>query len=217
MRYLLQPMDQNIVTSSGVVGVPLIVFSLISFTLIIERCYYWFQIWRREQKIIHQVFSLLENDRPSAIALLQKNIDLPIPRIFLAALQLKRYDLETVQVALETSARAELPNLRRFNTVFDTVIAVAPLLGLLGTVLGLMTSFASLSLGDVSQSDTIGVTGGISEALSSTVLGLVVAIVTLLFANMFRSLCRRQIAAINAANGRLELFLRESNGDFSKS
>jgi biopolymer transport protein ExbB len=61
------------------------------------------------------------------------------------------------------------------------------------------------------------VTGGISEALSSTVLGLVVAIVTLLFANMFRSLCRRQIAAINAANGRLELFLRESNGDFSKS
>lgn len=204
-------MSQNILTSSGIVAVPLIVFSLISFTLIIERCYYWLQIRRREKLVINRVFLLLESDREQAIALLQQNIDLPIPRIFLAALQLKRQDLETVQVALETSARAELPNLRRFNTVFDTVIAVAPLLGLLGTVLGLMTSFASLSLGDVSRSDTIGVTGGISEALSSTVLGLVVAIVTLLFANMFRSLCRRQISAINTANGRLELFIRELN------
>jgi biopolymer transport protein ExbB len=202
-------MTQNILTSSGIVAIPLIAFSLISFTLIIERCYYWSQIWRRETKVINRVFSLLESDRNQAIAVLQKNTDLPIPRIFLAALQLKRCDLETVQVALETSAREELPNLRRFNTVFDTVIAIAPLLGLLGTVLGLMTSFASLSLGDVSRSDTIGVTGGISEALSSTVLGLVVAIVTLLFANMFRSFYRRQISAINSANGRLELFLRE--------
>ncbi|TAF56792.1 MAG: MotA/TolQ/ExbB proton channel family protein [Oscillatoriales cyanobacterium] len=204
-------MDQNLLTSSGIVAIPLVGFSLISFMLIIERFYYWSEIWRREKKIINQVFSLLEHDRLSAIALLQNNQDLPIPRIFLAALQLKRYDLETVQVALETSARTELPNLRRFNTVFDTVITVAPLLGLLGTVLGLMTSFASLKLGAVSQSDTIGVTGGISEALSSTVLGLVVAIVTLLFANMFRSFSRRQISAINSANGRLELFLRESH------
>jgi biopolymer transport protein ExbB len=202
-------MNQNILTSSGIVAVPLLLFSLISLALIIERFYFWFQIGQRESKVIRQVFILLDVDRDQAIALLLKNTDLPIPRIFLAALQLKRQDLETMQVALETAARAELPNLRRFNTVFDTVIAVAPLLGLLGTVLGLMTSFASLSLGDVSQSDTVGVTGGISEALSSTVLGLVVAIATLLFANLFRSFCRRQISAINAANGRLELLIRE--------
>jgi len=204
-------MNQNIITSSGIVAVPLVLFSLISLTLILERCYFWFQILKREPKVVRQFFTLLDIDRNQAIALLLKNTDLPIPRIFLAALQLKRQDLETLQVALETAARAELPDLRRFNTVFDTVITVAPLLGLLGTVLGLMTSFASLSLGDVSQSDTVGVTGGISEALSSTVLGLVVAIATLLLSSPFRSLCRRQISAINAANGQLELLIRELN------
>lgn len=204
-------MNQNIITASGVVGIPLLLASLISLTLVFERCYFWWQIWHRESSVIRQVFTLLEVDRSQAITFLLKHTDLPTPRIFLAALELKHQDLETIQVALETAARAELPILRRFNTAFDTVITLAPMLGLLGTVLGLMTSFSSLSFGDVSRSDAAGVTGGISEALSSTAFGLIVAIATLLFSNLFRSFYRRQIAAINTANGRLELLIRELN------
>ena len=66
--------------------------------------------------------------------------------------------------------------------------SLSPLLGLLGTVLGLIASFASLNLGNVGGTQTTNVTGGISEALVSTAAGLIVAIFTLLFANTFRGL-----------------------------
>jgi biopolymer transport protein ExbB len=99
-------------------------------------------------------------------------------------------------LALESEAQAEIPVLKRFQNIFETIIGLAPLLGLLGTVLGLIASFASLNIGDVGGSKTTGVTAGISEALVSTASGLVVAIFTLLFANTFRGLYQRQIAWI---------------------
>ncbi|MFP4222291.1 MAG: MotA/TolQ/ExbB proton channel family protein [Phormidium sp.] len=202
-------MNLNILTSSGIVAIPLLIFSILSLALIAERCYFWIQLLRQQDRIIKKAFRLLESDWYSAIQLLKKNLQFPMCRIFLEALELEDPTIEEFQIALETAARAEVPVLRRFNTVFDTIVAVAPLLGLLGTVLGLMTSFASLRLGDVSQSDTIGVTGGISEALGSTVLGLIVAIFTLLFSNAFRSFYRRQMSLIEEYSGRLELQFRK--------
>ena len=82
------------------------------------------------------------------------------------------------------------------------------MLGLLGTVLGLIASFASLNLGDVGGSQTANVTGGISEALVSTAAGLIVAIFTLLFANTFRGMYQRQMALIQEYGGELELLYR---------
>jgi biopolymer transport protein ExbB len=202
-------LNSNIFTSSGIVAIPLLLFSILSLALIAERCYFWLRILRRQDTVLKRIFQVLESDWYSAIKILKRNVQFPICRIFLEALELEAATVEEFQIALETAARAEVPVLRRFNTVFDTIVAVSPLLGLLGTVLGLMTSFASLRLGDVSQSDTIGVTGGISEALGSTVLGLVVAIVTLLFSNAFRSFYRRQIALIEEYSGRLELMFRK--------
>jgi len=79
---------------------------------------------------------------------------------------------------------------------------------LLGTILGLIGSFASLRVGDVGGSNTTGVTAGISEALISTASGLVVAIFTLLFANTFRGLYQRQVALIQEYGGQLELLYR---------
>jgi len=107
-----------------------------------------------------------------------------------------------------SEAQAEIPVLKRFNVVFDTIVNLSPLLGLLGTVLGLITTFASLKLGDAGGSKTTGVTAGISEALVSTASGLVVAIFTLLFSNAFRGFYLRQIALIQEYSGQLELLYR---------
>jgi biopolymer transport protein ExbB len=139
---------------------------------------------------------------------LQQNTNLPIARIFLAALELEEATPEDFRLALETAAQAEIPLLKRFQNIFDTIISLAPLLGLLGTVLGLITSFASLNIGDVGGTQTGDVTSGISEALVSTASGLVVAIFTLLFANTFRGLYQRQIAMIQEYGGQLELLYR---------
>ncbi|MBN3896929.1 MAG: MotA/TolQ/ExbB proton channel family protein [Nostoc sp.] len=199
----------NLFTAGGVVIWPLLGFSLLTVALIIERISFWVKITNRQNKVVREVLQLYRLDNVvSALDKLQKNTDLPIARIFLAALELEEATPEEFRLALESQAQGEIPLLKRFQNIFETIIGLAPLLGLLGTVLGLITSFASLNIGDVGGSKTTGVTSGISEALVSTASGLVVAIFTLVFANTFRGLYQRQIAWIQEYGGQLELLYR---------
>lgn len=198
----------NLMAAGGIVSVPLLIASILALALIVERLFFWFRVNRRQGRMVREVLQLYRQDPDLAMKKLQLNADLPMARIFLEALELEDPNPEEFRLALESAAQAEIPLLKRFNTVFETIINVAPLLGLLGTILGLMQSFGSLRLGDVGGSNTTGVTGGISEALVSTVMGLVVAIFTLLFANTFRSFYVRQIALIQEVGGQLELLYR---------
>jgi biopolymer transport protein ExbB len=199
----------NLFTAGGIVMWPLLAFSLLGVALIIERIIFWARINNPQNKVVREVLQLYRLDNVvSALDKLQKNTDLPIARIFLAALELEEPTPEEFRLALETEAQAEIPLLKRSQNIFETIIGLAPLLGLLGTVLGLINSFASLNIGDVGGSKTTGVTSGISEALVSTASGLVVAIFTLLFANTFRGLYQRQIAWIQEYGGQLELLYR---------
>lgn len=200
---------KNLFIAGGVVMWPLLFFSVLAVALIIERLKFWIKLNRRQQRVVREVLNTYRLDNVvSAIDILRKNADLPIARIFLAALELEEPTPEEFRLALESEAQAEIPLLKRFTTIFDTIISLAPLLGLLGTVLGLITSFASLNLGDVGGTKTAGVTSGISEALVSTATGLIVAIFTLFFANTFRGLYQRQIALIQEYGGELELLYR---------
>jgi biopolymer transport protein ExbB len=194
--------------AGGVVMWPLLVFSILAIALILERIIFWQRVTKRQKPLIREVIRLYPQDTQTALQILERNSDLPIARIFLAALELEKPTPEEFRLALESAAQAEMPILKRFNTGFETIIAVSPLLGLLGTILGLMNAFAALRVGDIGTSNTPGVTGGISEALISTVGGLCVAIFTLLFANSFRGLYRRQLALIQEYGGKLELRYR---------
>ncbi|MBF1999853.1 MAG: MotA/TolQ/ExbB proton channel family protein [Synechococcales cyanobacterium M58_A2018_015] len=198
----------NLFTLGGVVMYPLLGLSILAMALILERLVFWFQVLQRQDKVVREVLSLYRRNPGAALQRLEKNVSLPIARIFLAALELDQATPEEFRLALESAAQAELPLLKRFNTVFETVISVAPLLGLLGTILGLINSFASLRIGDLGGSATTNVSAGISEALISTATGLVVAIFTLLFANLFRGLYLRQMALIQEYGGQLELIYR---------
>lgn len=198
----------KILMTGGIVAIPLLGFSLLAVALIIERVYFWSQIQLRQNRLVDDVLKLYRSNPPGAIALLKKNADLPMARIFLEALCLEGATPTEFRLALESATQAELPLLKRFNTLFQTIITVSPLLGLLGTILGLMRSFSSMSLGNTTAANASGVTGGISEALVSTVMGLVVAIATLLFANVFRSLYLRQFALIQEQTGQIELVYR---------
>lgn len=188
---------------------PLLGFSLLATTLILERLLFWWQITRRQKPLAQEVLQIYRQDVKTTLIKLDQNRDLPLARIFLAALELDQPTPEEFRLALESAGQAEIPILKRFNTLFETVITVAPLLGLLGTILGLIHAFSSLRIGDLGGTDNLGVTAGISEALISTAAGLVVAIVTLLFTNLFRGLYRRQIALIQEYGGQLELIYRK--------
>ena len=194
--------------AGGVVMWPLLGFSILAIALILERLIFWFKVLKRTDRLVRESLSLYRQNPQACFGLLEKHTDLPIARIFLAALELDQATPEEFRLALESSAQAELPLLKRFSTVIETIISLSPLLGLLGTVLGLIQSFASLTLGSVGGKNTLEVTGGVSEALISTASGLGVAIVTLLFANSFRGLYLRQLAMIQEYGGQLELLYR---------
>ncbi|MEM7556577.1 MAG: MotA/TolQ/ExbB proton channel family protein [Cyanobacteria bacterium P01_A01_bin.84] len=195
--------------AGGIVMIPLISFSILAIALIIERVLFWVKLNTRQRKVVQEALTFYRRDNlVSAMETLRQNRDLPITRIFLAALELEEPNPEEFRLALESEAQAEIPILKRFQTIFETIIGLAPLLGLLGTILGLITSFSSLNIGDVGGTRVQGVTGGIGEALVSTAFGLVVAIFTLFFANTFRGLYQRQIALIQEYGGQLELLYR---------
>jgi biopolymer transport protein ExbB len=198
----------SIWTAGGFVSLPLLVFSLLAVALIVERIIFWLRVKRKQRRIVKEVLSLYRSHPVDAIAKLRKNAHLPIARIFLEALELEQPTPDEFRLALDSTTQAELPSLRRFGTWFQTIIAASPLLGLLGTILGLIRSFASIELGNVAATNSAGVTGGLSEALVSTVMGLVVAIITLLFANTFRGLYLRELALIQEYGGQLELIYR---------
>lgn len=198
----------HLFAAGGVVMWPLLAFSVTSIALIAERIAFWFRVNQRQPRVVREALSLYQRDPAAALKKLQQNADLPIARIFLAALELDDPTPEEFRLALESEASAEIHTLKRFSVVFETIVSLSPLLGLLGTILGLINSFASLKIGDVGGGKTTEVTAGISEALIATASGLVVALVTLMFSNAFRGFYLRQMALIQEYGGQLELIYR---------
>ena len=198
----------NIWTAGGIVSIPLLAFSLIAVALIVERVIFWWRVKSQQRPIVKQALSLYRSDPFSAVAKLKQNARLPISRIFLEALELEAPTPDEFRLALDSATQAEIPTLRKFGTWFQTIITAAPLLGLLGTILGLIRSFASIELGNIGATNSAGVTGGLSEALVSTVMGLIVAIFTLFFANAFKGFYLRELALIQEYGGQLELLYR---------
>ncbi|MEM6256364.1 MAG: MotA/TolQ/ExbB proton channel family protein [Cyanobacteria bacterium P01_D01_bin.156] len=194
----------EIFQAGGIVMWPLALFSLIAIALSVERVVFWSRINRRQRQVVKKILATYRHTPMDVFAILRQSIHLPISRIFLEALEIENASPSQFRLALESATQAELPILKRFNTVFQTIITVSPLLGLLGTILGLIHSFDAIEIGGIG-SNAEAVTGGISEALVSTAAGMVVAIFTLLFANLFRGLYKRQIALLQENGGQLEL------------
>jgi biopolymer transport protein ExbB len=191
--------------AGGIVSVPLLALSVLTLAAIAERSIFWAHLKRRQNRDIRDLLQCYPHDIPEAIARLQRHSNLPTARIFLDAIAVSHPSPEALRLALESATHKELPLLRRFNTAFDVAIGAAPLLGLLGTILGLIRSFASLKLGEMGGSGAVEVTGGISEALVSTAIGLVVAVVALISANIFRGFYRRYLSALQSCGNQLEL------------
>ncbi len=111
--------------AGGIVMYPLLVFSVTAVALIAERIKFWTTINRRQRRFVREVLSIYRNEPEAAIAKLQANPNFPIARIFLAALELEEPTPEEFRLALESEAQAEIPLLKRFNNIFDTIISLS--------------------------------------------------------------------------------------------
>ena len=190
---------------------PLFALSILSIATILERLWFWFKTTRREEELIERVLEASANhewDTAAQIAKQERNRK-PIGRFLYAPLKRTNPDPETFKLALEASAEDELATMRKGDKMLESIIALAPLLGLLGTVLGLIRSLEGIKLGDLGTSAGSNVTLGISESLITTATGMIVAIVSLGFYRLFQGLISGQIKLFRGAGNQLELLYRE--------
>jgi biopolymer transport protein ExbB len=193
----------------GIAMYPLLLLSILTFATIIERIWFWRKILTHEREIAGRVVEAARRDWAAATEIARKSSNQPVGRFLYSALELQEPDPEVFQLALEATADEELATMHRGDKVLEATIAIAPLLGLLGTVLGLISSLSSIRLGDLGTTTTAGVTLGISEALISTAGGLIVAIISLAFYRLFQGFVSGQAKIFRQAGNDLELLYRK--------
>ncbi len=183
--------------AGGWVMWPILVTALVAISVVGERSFWWWRESRkRDPETLEKLFAALENGDFREASRLSKDSADPVVRMIWHGMNHFRSSL---QGALQVAAGVEIQKAGRFLTVMDTLVTLAPLLGLLGTVSGIFRTF--LSLGGASVEGVTGqITGGIGEALIATMCGLGIAIVSLVPFNYFtRKLAQLQFELESAA------------------
>ena len=193
----------------GIAMWPLLFLSILSVGTIVERLWFWMRVLTKEKQIVNRVLETARHDWTVAKQLAKQARNQPIGRFLYSPLRLDRPSPEAFELALESSADEELANMRRGDKILEAVIALSPLLGLFGTVLGLIRSLGSISISDLGTAATTGVTLGIGESLISTAFGLSVAIVSVAFYRLFQVFLFNQVKIFRKSGGDLELLYRQ--------
>jgi biopolymer transport protein ExbB len=197
----LMPSDiLAVIVKGGIIMIPLLAASLIAVTVIVERLYFWRRL--RAHAVDSTILALVaEGDFKQALQVASTSRH-PVARVLYAGLLSRAV---SPGIAMQAAAQAELRQLRRYLPALDTIITLAPLLGLLGTITGMISAFGIVSEAGLGQPHAI--TGGIAEALIATATGLLVAIVALIPYNYFRARVEEMTDVMEEQATRLELLL----------
>ena len=180
---------------------PLLACSLVSLTVIVERGLFWVQEKRRtDDLLINEVLELARLRKHQEIKTKVPGAADHAMKVLVCGLVHKEYSLSK---AMEMAAMEQIKLMSRYLPVLDTIITAAPLLGILGTVIGIIHSFDML--GTAGIQDPQAVTSGIAQALITTAAGLVIAILTLFPYNYFTSKVERAGARIEKYATSLEI------------
>lgn len=171
-----------LLTKGGPIMYILLGFSIVSLAVIMERTFFWIRIHRQGDKFVADIIK-------RAISFYQEAEPASLDKLAEAALT------------------AEMPNMRRHLDILDTIITTAPLLGILGTVVGIINAFGFLG---PSGGDPKAVSGGISVALLTTAAGLVVALISLIPYNYFNSRIEEAMTEIEKAMFQLHMSLEKN-------
>lgn len=189
--------------------VPILGCSVLTIATGFERAWFWARLMQREDRVVNGVLDTARQDLDAAAAIAAQAQDTPVGRFLMAPLRLKNPSPETFRLALENAGDKEFVQMRRGDKILETIVAVAPLLGLLGTVTGLIATFNNLNIGSGGNTDTSQAAAGIGEALITTAAGMVVAIMALLVFRIMVSLQAQQMDYFSEAGNELELIYRQ--------
>ena len=184
----------EIILAGGWLMVPILLCSTLAVAIVIER--FW---TLRKSKVLPQGLSGMVEDWAArheldARHLEQLRRESPLGRIYAAALDNRNRSRDVIKEAVEDTGRHVVHDLERFLNTLGTIAGISPLLGLLGTVVGMIKVFSAIMISGVGDANVLA--GGISQALITTAAGLTVAIPSYFFYRFFRGMVAEYVISM---------------------
>jgi biopolymer transport protein ExbB len=194
--------------SGGPVMYPLLACSVIVLSVIIERSIFWMRVdIKRSRPLIEEVLELCRAGDWEAVRQKTAGSSNSIVAILISGILHRDFSMTK---AMEAAAADEIKRMRRYMGVLDTMITVAPLLGIFGTVIGIIVSFDML--GTAGIEDPRAVTSGIAQALITTATGLGIAILSVFPFNYFNAKVENAAQLIEKYSTSLEIVYDKFTG-----
>ena len=162
---------------------PLLICLVISAVIVLERAAFWVMLSkdRNDDHVDLFLKALKKGDHENVEKIKKQSKD----AIVKVLSKVSQYDSDQLSFAMDMEVTKEFSQYKKYSNVLDTIIAVAPLIGILGTVVGIIVSFQNMAISGME--DPKAITGGIGQALITTASGLGIAIMSLLAYNYFNS------------------------------
>tara|TARA_B100000609_G_C17082162_1_gene364687 strand:- start:11 stop:598 length:588 start_codon:yes stop_codon:yes gene_type:complete len=191
---------------------PLLFLSIITLACVIDRMFFWTDLNKKNKRLPKLILEKYKENSNNFLDFLNKKTNNPYSKILINIFNMDFSNEKDFENGLEMNLINMNKEFNKYGYIFNLTIGIAPLLGLLGTILGLMDSFSFIDLGSVGT-NAKEVTGGISEALVSTAYGLIIAIFTISFTSYFNSCIKDEIISLREFGIKFKILFFK---DFSK-
>lgn len=208
VAFLMGQTPMELFIHGGPIMWPILLISFIGLTVIVERVLFIVrENSNRDSETVEKMLEKVEaRDMDGAVEVGKKSKDF-IARILVYTLSNKEYSMHN---AFMRASNQELTRFQQGMAILDTVITSAPLLGLLGTVTGMMETFGALGAGGDIAANASKITGGVAEALIATACGLAIAIMGLLPFNYMNARIEEAKHEVADASNALEILMKKS-------
>ena len=193
----------KILMAGGWMMIPIILCSLVAVAIILERGWYFYHV--RTAANAEEMITLVTQGNLTDALSFNERTPHPVHRVLAAGILARDRDPEK---AMEATGMVEVSRMKQGLSALDTIITLAPLLGLLGTIIGMIDSFGIMAIQGIGQPHAV--TGGVAEALICTAGGIFVAVMTLVPYNYFLTRTDRLIEQIEHYATRNESALQET-------
>lgn len=173
----------EIIRAGGLLMLPIILCSVVAIAIVIERFWTLSAARITPKYTLAQVWTWLKNNQLDSSKLRELRLSSPLGQILAAGLLSSKYGRGVMIESIEQAAAQVIHDMERYLNTLGTIAAITPLLGLLGTVVGMIRVFSEIMIRGTGNANALA--GGISEALISTAAGLTVAIPTYTFHRFF--------------------------------
>lgn len=173
----------ELISAGGWLMLPIVLFSVIAVAIVIERLWTLRSSRIAPASLLGQVWRWVKDGQLDAAKLKSLRADSPLGEILAAGLANSRHGREIMKECIQEAAGKVIHELERYLNTLGTIAAIAPLLGLLGTVIGMIDVFSAIMVQGTGNTGVLA--GGISKALITTAAGLTVAIPALFFHRFF--------------------------------